>query len=132
MADTMDEKAKATLEALSDEQKKKAEECRTPGELAAYLGGLGMELPDALLDEVSGGVMSEAYLKDKTITQADYDTWVKYCYLPPDEGVNAMGYWITWNIPRICDFKTPQERYNAFCILYLRKGYKWGDDLTTF
>ena len=55
----MDEKRKKTLEGiyanLSDEQKKKAKECKTMDELMALAGEWGIELPDEILGAVAGG-----------------------------------------------------------------------------
>ena len=65
----MDEKRfRELFDSLTDEQKEKAKACKTPEELTAVLGELGVELPeeprrtlpdtelsDTALDEVSGG-----------------------------------------------------------------------------
>ena len=55
----MDEKKKKLLEGLyanlSDEQKKKAKECKTMDEIMALAGEWGIELPDEILDAVAGG-----------------------------------------------------------------------------
>ncbi len=56
----MDEKIlngqlKAAVDALSGEQKKKAAACETVQELIDLLTEAGVELPDELLDAVSGG-----------------------------------------------------------------------------
>ena len=57
----MDEKIlngqlKAAVDALSGEQKKKAAACETVQELIDLLTEAGVELPDELLDAVSGGM----------------------------------------------------------------------------
>ena len=56
----MDEKKlngqlKAAVDTLSEEQKKKAAACETVQDLIAFLTEAGVELPDELLDAVSGG-----------------------------------------------------------------------------
>ena len=51
----MDEKIKDVLEGLTDAQKEAAKACRTGNELAAFLSGLGVELPDELLESAAGG-----------------------------------------------------------------------------
>ena len=55
----MDEKMEKALEKffanLTDEQKAKAKECKTMEELMDFAGKEGIELPDELLDSVSGG-----------------------------------------------------------------------------
>ena len=126
----MDEKSKVILETLTDEQKEKANQCKTSAELASYLGGLGMELPDALLDEVSGGIILEN--GDRMITQKDYDEWLRYVLVPPDLGKNPFNYWITWDIPRICDLPTEGERCVAVFEYCSRKGYEFSLDFTNF
>ena len=59
----MDEKMKKAIEELtaklSDEQKEKAKNCKTLDELIDFVGNEGIELPDDLLDSVSGGVRIE-------------------------------------------------------------------------
>ncbi len=117
----MDEKTKVILETLTDEQKKNAIKCKTSAELASFLSGLGMELPDALLDEVSGGIILEN--GDRMITQKDYDEWLRYVYVPCDLGQNPFNYWITWDHPRICDLPTSRERCNAVIEYGFQKGY---------
>ena len=55
----MEEKMEKALgeffEKLTDEQKTKAKECKTPEELMDFLGKEEIELPDELLDSVAGG-----------------------------------------------------------------------------
>lgn len=55
----MDEKMNAALkgiyDSLTDEQKERAKACKTMDELAALAGKDGIELPDEVLDAVSGG-----------------------------------------------------------------------------
>ena len=56
----MDEKTKEALkeiyENLTDEQKEKVKTCKDMDELMKLAGEWGMELPDELVDTVSGGV----------------------------------------------------------------------------
>ena len=40
---------------LTDEQKEKVKACKSPDEIIALLGEMGVELPDKLLDAVAGG-----------------------------------------------------------------------------
>ena len=42
-------------DSLTDEQKKKANACKNLKELTACLGGMGVALPDEVLDAVAGG-----------------------------------------------------------------------------
>ena len=42
-------------DSFTDEQKEKAKECESVDELLALAGKLGVELPDELLESVSGG-----------------------------------------------------------------------------
>ena len=55
----MDEKLQAALkdiyDSLTDEQKEKAKACKTMEELMLLAGKEGFELPDEMLDRVSGG-----------------------------------------------------------------------------
>ncbi len=51
-----DEKIKALLDSLPDEQREKAMACKSKEELFALLGELGVELSDAQLDGGVGGV----------------------------------------------------------------------------
>ena len=55
----MDNKMKEIMdgicENLTDEQKKKAKQCKTMDELMALAGEWGLELPDEALDAVAGG-----------------------------------------------------------------------------
>ena len=59
----MDENKKSELnpalteiwDSLTDEQKEKAKTCKTTDELMLLAGKEGIELPDEVLDQVSGG-----------------------------------------------------------------------------
>ena len=51
----LNELLKGIFESLTEEQKKKAAACKTFEELTAFLTNEGVELPDELLDAVSGG-----------------------------------------------------------------------------
>ncbi len=50
-----DEKIKALLDSLPDEQREKAAACKSKEELFALLGELGVELSDELMDKIAGG-----------------------------------------------------------------------------
>ena len=50
------------LNGLNEEQKEKAKACKTPEELMAFLGDLGVALPDELLDAVSGVVTQDEFI----------------------------------------------------------------------
>lgn len=52
----LQEALKGFWESLTDEQKEKAKGCKNLKELTALLGGMGVALPDELLDEVAGGL----------------------------------------------------------------------------
>ncbi len=61
----MDENKKSELDpalteiwdSLTDEQKEKAKTCKTTDELMLLAGKEGIELPDEVLDQVSGGLL---------------------------------------------------------------------------
>ena len=55
MEEKVNEIIKAVYDSLTDEQKKKADECKTMGELMDMAGKEGIELPDEALEVVSGG-----------------------------------------------------------------------------
>ena len=44
-------------DSLTDEQKEKAKTCKTTDELMLLAGKEGIELPDEVLDQVSGGLI---------------------------------------------------------------------------
>ena len=88
---------------LSDEKKAMIDSCKSPQELAKVLGKLGIALPDALLETVSGG--------RRVVNQEDYDTWLRYCKAEPDEHENWYTYYLDFNIPRICDLPDGQRSY---------------------
>ena len=78
----MDEKMKKLIEgiyeSLTDEQKEKAKACKTTEELMEFAGNEGLELPDEMLDSVSGGCGSSS------IPQAELDLCSPYCDLCTD------------------------------------------------
>ncbi len=51
---------KEIYDSLTDEQKEKAKNCKTAEELLKLAGEEGIELPDELLDSVSGGAVYPA------------------------------------------------------------------------
>ncbi|MBE7008008.1 MAG: hypothetical protein E7422_02485 [Ruminococcaceae bacterium] len=51
----LQEALKGIWDSLTDEQKKKAKDCKSMDELAKLAGKEGVELPDEALDMVSGG-----------------------------------------------------------------------------
>lgn len=57
---------KGIYEKLTDEQREKAKSCKNIDEFMKLIGEFGMELPDDLLDIVSGGGVSEIF---------DYVSW---------------------------------------------------------
>ena len=118
------------INTLTEEQKERIKECVTLEELTAFAGKEGIELPDEILDEVSGGVVSQT--GNRVITQKDYDEWLRYALVPPDLGKNPFNYWITWDIPRICDLPTEGERCVAVFEYCSRKGYEFSLDFTNY
>ena len=52
---------KGVYDSLTDEQKKKAENCRTAEELIAFAEDEGIEFPDELLDTVAGGIQATTF-----------------------------------------------------------------------
>ena len=55
MDEKMNELLKSVFDSLTDEQKEKAQACKTDEELLALAAREGIELPDEALDAVSGG-----------------------------------------------------------------------------
>lgn len=55
MEEKMKDALKNVYEKLSDEQKKKADACKSADELLKLLGEWNIELPDELVDQVTGG-----------------------------------------------------------------------------
>lgn len=55
-SEKLNELLKGIWESLTDEQKEKAKGCKNLKELTALLGGMGVALPDELLDAVVGGL----------------------------------------------------------------------------
>ena len=51
----LNERMAEILNGLTDEQKEKAKACKTPKELIALLGEMGVAQPDELLEAISGG-----------------------------------------------------------------------------
>ena len=51
----MQEKLKSIFDSLTDEQKEKAKACTSAEELVKFAGEEGIELPDDVLEEISGG-----------------------------------------------------------------------------
>lgn len=56
MNETIKEALKKIYDKLTDEQKEKWESCKTEDEFMAFLGEIGAELPDELVDHVAGGL----------------------------------------------------------------------------
>ena len=73
----MDEKQfKKWYETLTDEQKERAKVCKTPEELTALLGELGVELPEELRRAAADSELSDEELEDVAGGQSLYD-WLK-------------------------------------------------------
>ena len=51
----MQQKLKSIFESLTDEQKEKVKACTSAEELVKFAGEEGIELPDDVLEEISGG-----------------------------------------------------------------------------
>ena len=64
---TMDEKMKEALkgiyENLTDEQKEKIKACKSPDEMMELAGKWGIELPDEVVEGISGGSLAEIIVK---------------------------------------------------------------------
>ena len=58
MEEKMKEMIRGIYEKMTDEQKEKARACKTMDELMKLAGEWGLELPDELLDAVSGGIQA--------------------------------------------------------------------------
>jgi hypothetical protein len=105
----MDEKQfKKWYETLTDEQKERAKVCKTPEELMAVLGELGVELPEELrrtaadselsdeeLDAVSGGatVVTEDMVDQILNLNEPYTIWVE----ASGKYHGAIHYMFSWN-----------------------------------
>ena len=134
----MDEKQfKKWYETLTDEQKERAKVCKTPEELMAVLGELGVELPEELrrtaadselsdeeLDAVSGGV--------RVVTEDQVDFWLNidepYTIYVETCGRYSgfMDYLFSWNKFKICELSG--ERRAEALEYYL--GYGWWEQCT--
>ena len=55
MNETIKKALAGIYENLTDEQKEKAKKCKTMDEMMALAGEWGIELPDEMLDAVTGG-----------------------------------------------------------------------------
>ena len=55
MEEKLNEALKGIYESLNDEQKEKAKACKTMSELTSLAAKEGLELPDDMLDAISGG-----------------------------------------------------------------------------
>ena len=64
MDDKMNAALKGIYDSLTDEQKEKAKACKTMDELTALAAKDGIELPDEVLDAVSGGGWIECSVCD--------------------------------------------------------------------
>ena len=97
---------------LSDEKKAMIDSCKSPQELAEVLGKLGVALPDALLETISGGRNYEE------VGQEDYDNWLRNVYVPYNyfNDKDPYTYYTTWNIPKICDL--PNETARSIAVMY--------------
>ena len=81
-------------EALTDEQKKAVETSRTPQELIDRLGKLGAELPDVILDAVTGGLDDTAdYECTHTIFWPGWTTTCPMRYYGPKEDRYDRAHW---------------------------------------
>lgn len=60
----MSDLLKSVVKGLNDEQKEKVKACKSPDEVIACLGELGVELPDELLDAVAGGISWSDFLDE--------------------------------------------------------------------
>ena len=96
---------------LSDEKKAMIDSCKSPQDLAKVLGKLGIALPDALLETVSGGRNYEE------VGQEDYDNWLRNAYVPYNyfNDRDPYTYYTTWNIPKICEL--PDESARSIAVM---------------
>ena len=58
MNKNLNDTLKGIYDSLTDEQKEKAKACKTMDELMKLAGEWGIELPDEVLDTVSGGIQA--------------------------------------------------------------------------
>ncbi len=78
---------RSLLESLTDEQKEKAKQLKTMDELMKFLGREGVELPDEMLDTVSGG--SGTVYADGT-----FDGWAAWDWSNPWGYGTPMSYYL--------------------------------------
>ncbi len=57
----LEETLKGLWDSMTDEQKEKAKACKDVDELIAFAGKEGIELPDEMLDAVSGGFIYQVW-----------------------------------------------------------------------
>ena len=88
----MTELFKDVWDSLTDEQKKKAAECKNADELLAFAGSEGIELPDELVDAVSGGALVQITDKYGCTTWNVYHKGVHYKSFKWDEFDKAKEY----------------------------------------
>ena len=72
MDEKMEKALKEFLANLTDEQKEKAKECKTPEELMAFAGKEGLELPDELIEGVAGGLVPPPSYWDSIIERLEW------------------------------------------------------------
>lgn len=70
------EALKGVWDSLTDEQKEKAKECKTPEELTALAGKAGIELPDEVLDAVAGGYITKALYEELWLVVDDTTCYI--------------------------------------------------------
>ncbi|MBQ7699270.1 MAG: hypothetical protein IJT49_02885 [Clostridia bacterium] len=83
MDDKLNEALKGVLDSLTDEQKKKAKECKTKEEFIRFADEEGVELPAEALDKISGGYhrqVKDAILRCKRCDAEKYSSELEYGY----------------------------------------------------
>ena len=73
----MNDTLKELWDSLTDEQKEKAQACKTSDELLKLAGEEGIELPDEVLDAVAGGYIyrtTRSYYNDRPYQVVDDET----------------------------------------------------------
>ena len=63
MDEKMNEIMKAIFDDITDEQKEKAKACKTMDELMTLAGEWGVEIPDEMLEAISGGSSRDCGVK---------------------------------------------------------------------
>ena len=88
----MTDMLKGVWDSLTDEQKEKANKCKTEDELMALAASEGIELPDELVNSVSGGALVKITDKYGCVTWNVYRDGIRTQIFKWDEYEKAKEY----------------------------------------